>query len=47
MNFYFRHAVEAKQRLLEIIEEKVKKRESAFLNAFDDDKGMNIFSKLL
>ena len=37
---FSRKAVEAKERLLEIIEEKVKERESEFLNAFFDNKGI-------
>ena len=36
---YYRQAVDAKQRLLEIIEEKIKDRDCAFLNHFHDNKG--------
>ena len=36
---YYRQAVDAKQRLLEIIEEKIKERNCAFLNHFHDNKG--------
>ena len=40
--YYIRQAVEAKQRLLEIIEEKVKERKCEFLKVFDDNKGTKI-----
>ena len=41
--YYIRQAVEAKQRLLEIIEEKVKERKCEFLKVFHDNKGMKSF----